>query len=217
MTAREIMDRAGLLLSDTAHLRWTEGALLDLVNEARLQVALARPDASTRTEAVLLVPGTAQRLPARGLRLLDVIRNMGTDGATPGSPVRRVDRSLLDALDLAWHAGAGAEVSHYAQDDLIPDRYHVHPGAPGDPALWLEVAYSFAPEALESAGEDMGLAEVYGGPVLDWVLFRAFGADTESRESRERADAHLGSFYQGLNVKTQADVFLRPGQGRTGA
>lgn len=214
MIASEIIDRAGLLLADTEGVRWTRAILLDFVNEAVWQVVLVRPDASARIESVQLAPGTRQSLPEDGLRLLEVIRNMGQDGASPGAAPRLAERGSLDAANPAWHAESGAsEIAEYLYDIRRPGTYYVYPPVAASPPVYVEIAYVASPAALEDEGGELAIDDVYAGPVLDWVLYRAFHADTESAAGRARADHHFEAFYRSLDRKTQSDVAVAPDSG----
>lgn len=214
MIASEIMDRAALLLADTAGERWTRQMLLDFVNDGVRQVVLVRPDASIKVESVQLAPGSRQALPAGGFRLLAVLRNMGADGQSPGHAVRLVERAALDAAARAWHGSQPAtSVAEYLYDLRQPGVYHVYPPAPQTPPVFVEIAYSASPDKLAGESEAVGLDEVYGGPVLDWVLYRAFHADTESGSGRARAEHHFEAFYRALEQKTQSDAAVAPASG----
>lgn len=214
MIAREIIDRAGLMLSDTEGARWTRTTLLDFVNEAVWQVVLVRPDASAKIVAIQLAPGSRQALPDDGLRLLEIIRNMGQDGSSPGQAVRLTERGSLDAANSAWHAGQGAsEIAEYLYDIRRPGAYYVYPPAAASPPVFVEIAYVASPPPIEDEGGELGLDDVYAGPVLDWVLYRAFHADTESGAGRARAEHHFEAFYRALDRKTQSDVAVAPASG----
>lgn len=211
MRAHEIIRRASHLLADTQFERWSEASLLDYLNEARLRVALARPDAAAVSEVVRLDPGTRQELPQGGARLLDVVRNMGPDGATPGESVRLADRETLDAVDGGWHAALGqGVVHHYLFDDRLPASYLVYPPASASPEVWLEIVYARTPAPLTSPVQAVGLPEAFGAPLADFVLHRAFAADAESAESLARSAAHLEAFERAVAGKLSADALVSP-------
>jgi len=214
MIAREIMDRAALLLADAQNVRWTRATLLDLVNEGVRQVVLVRPDASTRVQSVQLSPGSRQDLPSGGLRLLAVLRNMGADGQSPGQAVRLVERAALDASAPDWNAaGAESAITEYLYDLRRPGVYHVYPPLTGTGPVYAEIAYSASPRAVTDEEAPLGLDEVYAGPILDWVLYRAFHADIESPAGRARAEHHFQAFYRALEQKTQSDAAVAPSSG----
>lgn len=214
MNAASIMDRAGLLLADTAGDRWTRQTLLDLVNEGVRQVVLVRPDASAKVEVVQLAPGTLQTLPNGGLRLLGVIRNMGPDGESPGPAIRLAEKTALDAAGPGWHSGpAATAVDEYLYDLRRPGVYYVTPPVAQDTPVFVEIAYAASPPPVALETGDIELDDVYAGPVLDWVLYRAFHADTESGAGRARAEHHFQAFYRALDAKTQSDAAVAPSNG----
>ncbi|MDO8310527.1 MAG: hypothetical protein Q7T25_01160, partial [Sideroxyarcus sp.] len=96
--------RAGDLLQDVTNIRWTQDELLRWLNDGQRAIVLERPEATAVNTSVLLVAGTKQTLPALGLRLLDLPRNMGVGGSTPGRAIRLVQREVLDAQLPDWHS-----------------------------------------------------------------------------------------------------------------
>jgi len=79
-TGKEIMSRAGVLLSDEKHVRWTLPELCDWVNEATRAIVLAKPSAFSKTVVVALTSGTRQAVPVNGdpipLMLIGITRNI---------------------------------------------------------------------------------------------------------------------------------------------
>jgi hypothetical protein len=213
--ASELIGRAAQALQDLDHVRWSAADLLGHLNEGVRQVALVRPDATAATLVVELAAGTRQSLPEGCARLLAVVRNMGPDGATPGRAVTRVERDLLDAWDPGWHAAPGdpaapAEVGQYAYDARLPRTFWTCPPVAEGAQATVEIAASLAPAPCAGPDDPVGLDPVYAGPVLDWMLHRAFSADAGPPENRARAETHRQAFYESLGQKLKADVLADP-------
>ena len=93
-----------ILQDDVSQTTWTAPQLLQWVNDAIRAVTLVRPDSTSVTASVLLVAGTLQTLTgANDLRLIRVIRNMGSAGNTPGNAIRIGDMPAMDLLNPGWH------------------------------------------------------------------------------------------------------------------
>lgn len=211
LTAQSIVDKAGKILQDATFVRWTTDELLGWLNDAQRQIALARPDASVVTANITLVAGTKQSIPATGLRLLDIVRNMGVGGATPGSAVRLVDREILDSQRVGWHSEAQtADIKHFIIDQRQPKIFYVYP--PAQVNATVESVYSVAPADVAAIGNTITLDDIYQNPILDWVLYRAFSKDAEFAKDPERAAGHLNAFMGALGLKTSVDLATSPGK-----
>ena len=93
--------------------------LLDFLNDALRAVGMQRPDAFAVTEPIRLEPGMRQRLPRRrnnsashdAVALIELVRNLGEDGETPGPIIVSVQPTLL----LAWTDEAILRPSRFSQ------------------------------------------------------------------------------------------------------
>ena len=209
MKVSDILDRAGRLLSDPTHVRWAEDELIDYINDAQKQIVLLRPDANSRNESFKLVAGSRQMIPASGLQLLRIIRNMGENGSTPGRVVYPTLRSALDAETPDWHTRTGAAVQHYIYDpDIDRKVFYVYPSVSGS---WhVEISYSSTPVDVTGATDTLELNDQYINPIIDWVLYRAWAKDAEYAGNVQRAQMHEQSFYQQLGVKAESSAMANP-------
>lgn len=210
LTAQSIIDKAATILQDATNVRWTSNELLGWLNDGQRQIALMRPDASVTTGNVTLVSGTKQSLPAGGLRLLDVVRNMGVGGATAGDAVRLVDREILDTQVPGWHyTTASTTIKHFIFDGRNPKVFYVYPPATGTSPT-VEAIYSVSPSDVAAAGNTITLDDIYQNPLLDWVLYRAFSKDAEYAANEELAKKHVSAFMAALGAKTEVDIATSP-------
>jgi hypothetical protein len=84
------------------------------------------PSIGERTLAVQLAVGTKQALADPAFQLIDIKRNMGTDGNTPGRAIRVVTRELMDGMDPNWHAGPRSSITqNFIYDPQQPKTYYV--------------------------------------------------------------------------------------------
>jgi hypothetical protein len=202
MIAGDIITRCGRILLDTANTRWPVAELIDYINDAMQQIVLFRPDANAKNENMPLVTGTKQVIPAGGIRLLRVTRNMGANGTTPGSAIREVSRLALDAELDDWHSANnyGTSVKHYVFDDVDPSTFYVYPGLQAGQNAFIEIIYSANPAKATTSGSTLALKDQYINPIVDWVLYRAYSKDADFAGNLNRAHAHLQSFANELQI-----------------
>ena len=209
MFASAVIERVAETLQDQSGVTWTEAQLVAWLNDAQRTVALVRPDASSVTGQLALQLGTKQALPANGLRLLTLIRNLGTDGATPGAAIRLVDRGTLDTVTPNWHsAKASTAIAEYAVDDRDPLHYWVNP--PSDGTGKVEGTYAVTPALITTTTDTLPLADTYSPALVEWMLYRCFARDSEQTPNFARAAGHFQNFFNLLGMKTQSDMAASP-------
>lgn len=202
-SVQSIIDKAGLLLQDDG-VRWSDSELLGWVNEAQKEIVLLKPDAYSTNEIVPLVQGTKQTIPADGLLLLSVIRNISIDGATPGTPVRIVDRSVLDMTQPLWHIeNPSTGARHYVYDSRDPKHFYVHPAQGVEPGS-LEIVYSTAPPEV-ALGDNISLDDIYTSAILNYVLYRAYMKDADFAANIERSGLFYQAFQSSLGIMNKIE------------
>lgn len=207
-----LLAKVSMILQDINNVRWNETELLGWLNDGQLEIALLAPESSTKTVVTQWVAGTKQSLPADGLRLISVVRNMGASGSTPGRAVRVVDRAVLDAQRPNWHTETASQTAlHFTFDKRNPREYYVFPAQPS-PAGWAEVVYSATP-ATVSAGQNIAVQDVYSNALLNFILYRAYLKDAEYTQNAQRAMTHYEAFLQSLGAKEPVDATVEPVMG----
>ena len=201
LTGTNLLSRIEDILQDTTSVRWPEAELLRYINDAQREIVNYRPESSAKTDNVQLVAGTKQTLPADGLRLIKVTRNMSdtSGGATGKRAVRIVNVDILNTQEPDWNdpnvsgdAAHGTVVKHYIFDEDDPKNYYVYPGVSGN--AYLEIVYSKIPTDLSSASSNLDIDDVYGNAVIDYVLFRAYQKDSEYAGNAQRSQVHYQLF-----------------------
>lgn len=208
LTGTNIVTRARKILQDTTSggTRWLDAELLDWINDGQREIVLLKPNAYSTVENLTLVEGTRQALPASGLMLLSVIRNVSN-----GRVVRRVDRNILDSENPNWHAAsASATVEHYTFDEDAPANFWVYPPQPSSGFGSVELIYSKSPEDLASLASVITLNDIYANVILDYVLYRAYSKDTDYAGNAQRAANHYQAFNNALGVRSQIDTISSP-------
>jgi hypothetical protein len=188
---------------------------LEWLNDAQRAVVIVRPDANSAVANLTLALGSRQALPAAGIRLLGVTRNMGADGNTIGKAIRFTQElDLQGALNPDWFTTAPAspvrEVFYDEKRD--PLGYYVNP-----PALagWkIEANVANTPTDVDNTTavgvKVITLPDIYSGPMQSWMLYRYYALATQALNQLQRAQWHFKAFFNLLGVKVQADMFTGP-------
>jgi hypothetical protein len=209
VTAGAIIDKAVIQLIDISGVRWTRAELLKWLNDGLRQIVLMQPNAMNTPGAVQLVAGTRQLLPTGGWMLLGIYRNMGTTGTTPGRAVRIISRELLDAFNPDWHTTtASAVTKNYIYDLQDQTAYYVYPPSTG--TNYLEINYSLQPTDLTSESQAIPMFDVYQGPLLDYIMFRACTKDAEYAAGVTLGQMYLTTFSASTSVKGQSETTGSP-------
>lgn len=193
--ASTIIDRARNLLSDTRDTkRWSDAELLRYLSDGQRTLAALQPgDAASKRVVVQLVAGTRQSLPADGIQLLSVFRNMGSNGTTPGRVVRLVTRDILDAQNLYWHVDtAETHIQNYIYDPSDSLNYYVYP--PSNGLGYVELNYAATPAELVALTDSIALIDIYITPLTDYVMFRAHQKDSDFGAGQVVAQSYLQAF-----------------------
>lgn len=195
-TAKSIIDRAAYQLKDTPAKRWSRTEMLGWINDAQRAVVQAKPSANNVLAVVSLVSGTKQSLPSTGWLLLDVIRNMNSDGTTPNKVVRPVAREFLDRFDPDWHTkSATAVVDNFTYDTTNQTTFYVYP--PNTGTGKLELNYSAVPADLTTESQTISLLDIYQPHLLAYVLAQACLKDADySAAMKDMAVAYTNLFTQ---------------------
>lgn len=239
--ARDLMYQVSSQLLDAPDAarqfrRWSERELLGYLNEGQRVIAKYLPAACSRLDAVKLKPGTRQSietiaqadiLPSdgsaaravQGKMLLDVIRNMGAAGTTPGRAVRLVQRDTLDAIDPAWHGQSASEILEYAYDPRTPKFFWVYPGVSG--TLWVELSYLANPAEIpyvadslriDAAGSTTTLSidDQFADDLINYMLARAHLKESDTAANAQMANSFASMFVSSINSQAKAMTGVNP-------
>lgn len=211
IVAREVLDRAGTLLYDQTHVHWQEEELTDWLNDAQRAVVRFKPDAKVTNASVALVAGTKQTIPAAGIRLVRVTRNMGANGSTPGRAITEANMDVLDRERPNWHTDtAAATIKHFFYDRRDPRNFYIWP--PSDATTQIEIVYSANPTDVSDLDADtIDLDDIYLDAILDWMLYRALSKlSAENKDNAGRQQIALSTFMKTLGVQEQSELGTEP-------
>lgn len=206
VTVQSLVVEASSLLKDAGNVRWTVPALTKWLNDGQIVVAINKPSASTKNVPVPLVAGTKQSIPADGIQLIDIVRNMGA-GETPGRAIRITMRELLDSVLPDWHSSkADAVVQHYMFDKQDPKNFYVYPPQPVAPSK-VDMIYACTPDPAVTA---ITLDDIYAPALLEYMLHRAYTKDGEYEGNAVLADKHWQAFMTLLIGKAKSESGNNP-------
>lgn len=211
VAASIIINKVADQLHDIDHVRWPVDDLLYWLNEGQRAIAILRPEAKTVNGAVQLVAGTKQTIPAAGIRLHKITRNMGEDGTTPGRALRPVDADVLDQFNPDWHTDtADSEALNYVFDGNDPLTYYVFPPQPAADQGCVELAYSASPDDVVDVADLIDISNVFQSALLDYIMFRANTKDSDYAGKDRVAAAQYGLFLNSLGLKAAVDKAVSP-------
>ena len=203
-TANDYIVDAAELYDDTAYARISTATWIKYLNAAIRALILVRPDDGAVRESVLLVAGTKQTLPTAALRLLDISRNMGSDGLTAGKIVTPSDRAHIDYANLLWPAATGDTlIENYSYDGNVPRTFYVTPPVGATTAVYVEMSTSQLPTAMTATTSDDGIEDIFFEPIVNFLMYRALSADTENVEF-QKAQVYFQNFMQLLGVELKS-------------
>lgn len=232
---KDVLYRAAVLLQDTAPQcqRWPEHEMVDWLNDAQVAITKFLPAACSRIDVVKLKPGTRQSIeaiaaadckpgdgstpagPIYGTQLLDVIRNMGADGLTPGKAIRITEREVMDSQSPDWHTLTGPAVRSFMYDPRTPRYYYVTPGVTG--TMWAEHAYTAQPVKIPNTGQvgaelylfigvstaTISIADEYVDDLVNYIVARANMKEVKWADGN-KATVFAQMFLTSLNAKVTA-------------
>lgn len=241
--AKDVLHRVSVQLTDVPNLagqfvRYTELELVEWLNDGQRVIAKYLPQACSRLDAIKLTAGTRQSIEKilaanikngdgtasmnqYGKSLLDVIRNMGSDGVTAGRAVRVIEREMLDASNPKWHTETtSTEILEYAFDPRTPKYFYVYPGVQAAAALWLEISYLANPVDVPYVADSMRLGgassvlisidDQYVDDLVNYIVARGHFKEAEVAGNVQLASGYINLFVSGINAQATALTGVNP-------
>lgn len=212
ITAQTIVDEAEVILMDTDNDHWGATELFGYAKDGEKESSINKPDIYVKNEDVILVEGTKQTIPDDGIHLIDIIRNMGTDGATIGDAITLVDKKSFDAIDRSWHtATASAVVEHFMFDLRDPSRFYVYPPQPNASFGYVDMIWAAIPPTIATIASNINLDDIYKHALLNYILYRAYSRDADaSADGGNKANLYYQMFLRGLGIKDAKEAADSP-------
>lgn len=202
--ASALIVKVQAILFDTNGVKWTPAELLGWINDGQREVCILDPNANNLTTAIALVAGSRQLVPTDGSMLLDIYRNMGSSGTTPGRGVRVVSKKLMDAFNPSWHTDAAATASqNFIYDPQDQRAFWVYP--PSNGVGHLEINYAQVPADLTLVSQAIKINDQYANALENYMLYRAALKQTEFAAGQATAEAYFKMFIVAVKAKSDAD------------
>lgn len=229
--------------------RWPERELVVYANFAQLAIAKYVPQAGSRVDAVRLQPGTKQDFTkvlaasikpgdgttpadASGIALLGMVRNMGSDGFTPGRVIRPVDSYTLDTNDPDWHTrvassseiSAGRGVREFVHDRNMPLVAYVYPGVHASIQEWVEIDWMVEPKKIPDGGPPnseiysadgsnnalMSIQDRFIEDAVNYTVAMALLKGSKNVQNIPKSQYHAGLFITSINAQVEAITGTNP-------
>lgn len=240
---KEVLSMVSTSLGDMnpQFTRWTESELVSWLNEAQRVIVKYLPFANVRLDAVKLQPGTRQNIrllavdsvktgdgtpltnAITGTVVQGVVRNMGSDGETPGRIIRLVERDLLDMSDPNWHTRSGESITQYVYDPRQPQAFYVTPAVPKTKDVWVELDYVADPALIEAPKEGLtlyaadgsnqtalSLGDKFSDDIVNYMMARAYMKDAEIMASASLMATHVNLFTASINAQSLTVLGINP-------
>jgi hypothetical protein len=205
MKASSVLDRAEFQLNDAGFTRWTKPELLLYLSEGQREAARLQPECTAKTASVKLIRGvTRHAMPADSGTLIDITRNMGSDGNTPGYPITVMDKETADRVDPKRHLGNGKDrIKHFSYNPSNSLEFETYPKSSATVDVYIEMIYSQIAPDLTGETDDLTVIDKYNNALTEYVLSRAFGKDAQYAGQDGRASKHFGMFNANLGLTTK--------------
>ena len=227
VVASEIINRAALALNDTDNIRWGRPELLKHLSDAQRAAVLIKPEVNPVTVCIQTVPGSRQVLPDDGWVLFEVVRNMGSDGATPGRSISPSQRSDLDSFN-DWHVpgpypttgtaeaqARSLEIRNFVYEVKNRKAFYIYPAQPTHPSgltdqQQIEIIYSAIPQELAADTDDIGIDDPYQPALLAYILHRAHIKDIAAEgQSEQKSSIYFQQFMALLGAADEQGKITR--------
>jgi len=215
--------------------RYTQRELVTWLNEGQKAIAKYVPSSCSRVDAIKLVPGTKQSITKvlaanikrgdglastdlYGIALTSLIRNMGSDGQTPGRAIRVLDRETLDAFTPNWHTQTGDYIEGFVYDPRTPQIFYVTPGVKALATLWVEAQLIANPDDIDVNGSygmngndatTVSIDEQNTDDLTNYILARAYAKDSES-SNVAMSGMYGQQFVSSINAQATAITGVNP-------
>lgn len=192
-------------LNDVEGITWDTLTLFLAMNRALNTLVLMRPDASTKVVQMELVAGTRQSIPADGYLLINVVRNIRTDGGD-GRAVSLVSKDDMD-LSPNWHQISGKGVEHYIFDSRAPKTFFIYPRVNAGSKVEIEYSAHLPTLTEDNLGDEMPVDSEYEQPLYELMLYKLLSGDSGQAITGQ---GHLSAAATMLGVKIQGEASSSP-------
>lgn len=210
MIGSDITSRVDDVLKDPTNVRWSQAEKLRWISDAQRAIVNAIPSASAVNASLQLAAGAKQSIPATGVRFLHPIRNMGSNGSTPGQIIRMVPFDTMVENKPDWFTTtADVAIKAVIFKENNPKNFYTYPPVHATTAVYIEYVYSAAPAEITAVGNTLTVDDIYMPAVVDYVIYRAHSKES-TYAVKGIAERHLTAFMTAIGVRDAADIKASP-------
>lgn len=217
MKLADVLARVRLDVNDVHSERYLDAHLVDLVNEAYCEMFNVRPDLFQKKVVARLEAGEVQEVCCCAkIRAVEALTDAN---GVKVAQWREVDEGASAALGRKRGCAVGGYPTAYSLEEGS-NRFTVSPPVKPGAAVFARLVCEVRPEHygfdLNQTLDNTGCE--YYGALVDYVLFRLYGTETESATSAAQSQWHYRLFYERLNLHKKAKEAFEKGAeaGETG-
>jgi len=201
-------------------VRWSQGDLIDYMNQGLIEINNFRPDAFLVTEDLNITPGRHRQVLPLTYRLLKSIDAMSLGSSyNPGEPITQCDLQVMRAFSKKPSVPSGGiqnfRFISYAYDVKDPRNFYVTPylpiGYPTDVRVTGTMVLEPVTYTVAHLNVNLPLDAVYLAALKFFIAAKAFEVDTESTLSQTESAALYKKFYNSLGVKFSQETKFNSG------
>ena len=208
------IDMAERKILDESNDEYSEQNLLDLFHLAVKEIINLVPRAHTDSRIWKLAPATRQFCPYDAVEIVDVISNMGTDGATPGAAIRETTLDVMRTLLPGWESDTASDtIEHFMRIPESKVEFMVYPRSTGNNYMLARVT-TMPAQVLWDADDNFKLAvipidDTFATAIINGMVYLAYDDDSDIPGNTPRSQVFYGRFLQDLGLRAQKEVKYR--------
>ncbi|MDE2096899.1 MAG: hypothetical protein KGL39_06590 [Patescibacteria group bacterium] len=207
-----VLTRVRNQVNDTGTVqRWPDATIMiPALNDGMLALATLTRDAYLVRKAFQLTAGQAYQkgiVPGDTLRIVDVVRNMGSDGFTPGRVISECTQASMDLQDRDWmrqgpHAPDN-DIVNWMRDEDDVQNFFVYPKPSTSVPVWVEIKFTEVPPPVSALTDVIPVLDKYRIELQNFVTGSVLVNDVEAGD-QPRGLGLLNLFYSRFNAAPPA-------------
>lgn len=196
--------------TDYEFTHWTEADILDYTRDAARVLAMNLKNSFTTNKVVELQPGALQTLPAGCSEFVSVVGNVDKHGNltdTVGKTSMKWQQTLSRPVCQRSGNGTGYKVTSWQFDVTNLNAFYVQPPVPPGQSPEVMIA-CFGIPPVESLDDELPIPDHLIPILKEFVMYYAYGRDTESVPARQYAEMHWKNGVMLLSSEKQAPAAL---------
>ena len=190
-----VLDRVSTTLLDSSRRAWLLPELLDYLNATQRAIVQVKADAFTKLANHSLAAGVDQTLPADGLSVINVYRNVASKKAC-----KQVGLDIMNSGNPNWPADTPKlDVREWISDQRDPRRFMVSP--PNTGAGVVALLYGATPAVVTAASDNISLPDSYDSALWAGVLSMAYAKQSTTYDP-QKAGAYMQMMLAFVTGKT---------------